>query len=838
MTRFALGLTALLVTGLAFAQDAKPLPVEKLGVPVTTMESADFTLCSKSGRRQHLRFFHPMRREIECQARIIDFATGQVREASGPPDRPLRMLELGDRFYFGQYGRCGLWVYDPETMKLEYKEGPDIGRCVVFQMAVGGDGAIYLGMTSGCEVIRFDPATGEFRNYGRQGPKVAGPRYVYSMAAEGDYVYSAAGKNPWYLVALNTRTGEQKTLLSDPKYLSVSGGRGGLASATATFDGKDGKDESRTWVLKGGEMIESAAQGADASGDACIVARDRARLIAFAGGVRREIALGDAAYSEKDGLLVAVGPAAKAAVASSTGIMLVDLNAGVVGKRVLPPVPDGVVSAMTWTDDGALLFALKANSRLYALNAGGEKREVAKLGDSARLSVTSIVTDGPFAYASTSEPEDVLVVDTRDGKVTATGGNGMVCRIRDNFFTGERGVTLPIGASVMAPARIRLDKGVATPDRRFETFDLRHRAWTEPEMVLDPVQPDGSLVLHWKERTEKDWHSAAMRIKALPVEIESLHALPDGRILGTTRRYQESFRFDPKTGKFEIFGKLPMSGTVAETIGGKVWMVAYPGVRIMSYDPARPWTLGMAAPGRPVPAEDSSESNPRLVTSASVVKDRMPAHFPRGLAMGADGLLYVGAHCERSAVGGALGWLDPVTGKLDALPRDPFLVLDCAGLAAADGGRTIVYSSHVVSDPAGKTPTPPEARLFLFDTATKKIAKEFVPFPGAPTTGEILARGQKVYGFLRDKAYVFDLDAGKVTAQVPLAGAPRDPQWGPDGRIYLFIGSDFTRMQPDTLKTASLGSVDSAGPFFFSGGDVYLGGRAELRRVKDVVAAK
>lgn len=835
MTRAAIGLAALLLSGLAFAQDAKPLPVEKLGVPVTTMESADFTLCSKTGRRQHLRFFHPMRRDIECQVRIVDFTTGQVREASGPPDRPLRMLELGDRFYFGQYGLCGLWVYDPETMSMEYKNGPDIGRCVVFQMTVGGDGAIYMGMTSGCEVVRYDPATGEFRNYGRQGPKVAGPRYVYSIAAEGDYVYSAAGKNPWYLVSLNTKTGDQKILLSDPKYLSVGGGRGSMASATATFDGKDGKDESRSWVLKGGEMIDAAAQGAD-KGDACIVARDRARLIAFAGGARKEIALGDAALPQKGDLLVAVNSGSKAAISSSAGIMLADLKAGAVVNRVLLPVPDAAVSAMAWTQDGTLLFALKGGPRLFALNATGEKRELAKLGDSSRLSIVSIVTDGPFAYVGTSDPTDVFIVDTRDGQVTATGGNGMICRIRDAWYTGERGVTLPIGASIMAPARIRLENGKATPDRRFEPFDLYHRTWSEPEVVLDSVQPDGSLTLNWKERTEKDWHSATMRIKALPIEIESLHALPDGSVLGTTRRYQEAFRYDPKSGKFDIFGKLPMSGAVAETIGGKLWMAAYPGVRIMTYDPAKPWTLGMARPGKPVPAEDAPDSNPRVVTNAGTVKDRMPAHYPRGLALGADGMLYIGAHCERSAVGGALGWLDPATGKLDALPRDPFLVLDCAGIAAADGGKTIVYSSHVVSDPAGKTPKPPEAKLFAIDAATKKVTKEFVPFPGAASTGEVVARGRKVYGFLRDKVYLFDLDQGKVTAQAPLPGAPRDPQWGPDGNIYLFAGSDFTRVQPDTLATTSLGTVETPGPFLFVGGDLYLGSRAELQRVKSVAA--
>jgi outer membrane protein assembly factor BamB len=837
MRRLVSVLGGVVAACVAFAQDVKPLAVENLGVPVTTMESADFTLCSKSGRRQHLRFFHPMRREIECQARIVDFATGQVREASGPPDRPLRMLELGDRFYFGQYGRCGLWIYDPETMKIEYKEGPDIGRCVVFQMAVGGDGAIYLGMTSGCEVIRFDPAGGEFRNYGRQGPKVAGPRYVYSMAAEGEYVYSAAGKNPWYLVALNIKTGEQKILYSEPKYLSVGGG-GAFASASATVDGKDGKEEARHWTLKGGEMIEAAAQGANKTGDACIVLRDRARLFAYSGGVKKEALLGGEALPEKGDLLVAVGPGAKAAIASVAGILLVDLKAGAVGKRALPPVPDGVVSAMGWTDDGVLLFSLKGSNRLYALNAEAEKRELAKLHDSARLNVGTIITEGPFAYVATAEPEDVLIVDTRDGKVTATGGNGMICRIRDALYTGERGVTIPVGASVMAPARIRIEKGVATPDRRFETFNLRHRNWSEPETLLDPVQPDGSLALHWKERTEKAWHSATMRIKALPVEIESLHALPDGRVLGTTRRYQESFGFDPKTGAFEIFGKLPMSGTTAETIDGKVWMVAYPGVRIMVYDPARPWTLGMARPGRPVPAEDSPDSNPRQMTHAGVVKERMPAHYPRGLARGADGMLYIGAHCERSAVGGALGWLDPTTGKLDALAREPFLVLDCAGIAAAEGGRTIVYSSHVVSDPSGKTPKAPEAKLFVIDAASKKIVKEFVPFPGAPGTGEVLARGRKVYGFLKEKVYVFDLDVGRVTAEAALAGAPRDPQWGPDGRIYLFAGSDFTRMEPETLEMTSLGSVETTGPFIFAGGDAYIGGRAELRRVKGVASAR
>jgi len=828
-----------IVAALALGQEAPTLKVETLGTPVTTMEDADFTLCSKTGQRHHLRFFHPMRREIECQARIVDLRTGAVREASGPPDRPLRMLEAGDRFYFGQYGRCGLWVYDPETMNLEYKDGPDLGRCVVFQMVRGGDGAIYLGMTSGCEVVRFDPATGEFRNYGRQGPKVAGPRYVYSMATEGDYVYSAAGKNPWYLVALNVRTGEQKILLSDPKYLSVSGG-GAFASASATFEGKGGKDEERRWTLRGGEMFESAAQAANAAGEGVILRRDRSRVIAFSGQTRMETVLGDGLMAAEGDVLAAVGSGGRAAVASAAGIVLLNLKEAQPGApvQVLPWAPNAVVSAMTWTDEGALVYALKGQNRLLSIEADGARRELAKLHDSPRLNVGTLVADGHFVYAATAEPEDVFIVDCRNGEVAATGGNGVLARIRDAWYTGERGVTFPMGTSTMAPARIRLEGGVATADRRFESFNLRHRAWTTPEMFLDPVQPDGAVTLHWRERAEKEWRNATMRIRALPVEIESLHALPDGRLLGTTRRYQEAFRYDPKTTTFEIFGKFHLSGTMAETLGGRVWMAGYPGIRVLSYDPARTWTLALAQPGQPAPAEDSAASNPRLMTHAGTIKDRMPAHFVRGLAVSADGMLWIGAHCERSAVGGALGWLDPATGKLDALPRDPFLVLDCAGLAAADGGRTIVYSSQTVSDPTGKTPKAPEAKLFLVDAATKRIVREFVPFPGAPGTGEILARGRQVYGFLGDKTYLFDLDQGKVTRETPLPGKPRDPQWGPDGRIYLFAGTTLARVNPDTLEVTPLGVIESAGPFVFSGDDIYIGGRPELRRVKGVALAK
>ncbi len=84
--------------------------------------------------------------------------------------------------------------------------------------------------------------------------------------------------------------------------------------------------------------------------------------------------------------------------------------------------------------------------------------------------------------------------------------------------------------------------------------------------------------------------------------------------------------------------------------------------------------------------------------------------------------------------------------------------------------------------------------------------------------------------------YVVDLATERTVFQKPIAAAARSLKFGPDGKLYAFIGQVLTRIDPETFTLESLGSVEKAESFEFLGADLYLTGR-NLRRIRNVIGA-
>ena len=114
---------------------------------------------------------------------------------------------------FSSCARGGLSIYDPvsDTIKL-VRPIPDARW--LRGMAIGPDGAVNVSDYPTGSAAKYDPATGEVTCFGRQGgPFGVAHVYGYSVGCDGRYVYTAAGKMPWYVVAYDTQTGQQKNLL-------------------------------------------------------------------------------------------------------------------------------------------------------------------------------------------------------------------------------------------------------------------------------------------------------------------------------------------------------------------------------------------------------------------------------------------------------------------------------------------------------------------------------------------------------------------------------------------------------------------------------------------------
>jgi hypothetical protein len=172
----------------------------------------------------------------------VDLGTGEVKKQRFPDQRDIHLagtaLGPDGKFYMATplsvYGARRLnsqewgmemYVYDPATNTLE-------GRGIVvpklggerYDLVTGPDGKIYgagsyteKGVPARAGAYSYDPKTGKVRDYGPVGPDHAPySAYGYFIAVDDTHIYVASGKIPWYLVAINIETGEDRVILEAP----------------------------------------------------------------------------------------------------------------------------------------------------------------------------------------------------------------------------------------------------------------------------------------------------------------------------------------------------------------------------------------------------------------------------------------------------------------------------------------------------------------------------------------------------------------------------------------------------------------------------------------------
>lgn len=102
---------------------------------------------------------------------------------------------------------------DPKKGRIEFfgPGSPDSwNRCTSW----GPDDKMYIGAYRRQHAMQFDPETGEFVDYGPQGPgRDVVKEGIYHIAADDNYVYTTMGGDPYYLYSCNKETREQTLLL-------------------------------------------------------------------------------------------------------------------------------------------------------------------------------------------------------------------------------------------------------------------------------------------------------------------------------------------------------------------------------------------------------------------------------------------------------------------------------------------------------------------------------------------------------------------------------------------------------------------------------------------------
>lgn len=378
-----------------------------------------------------------------------------------------------------------------------------------------------------------------------------------------------------------------------------------------------------------------------------------------------------------------------------------------------------------------------------------------------------------------------------------------------------------------------------------------------PEFYTDSATPasDGKAVLWYRTPEAKaeggEWKAIPLQVPTYPMAINRLTELPDGRILGTADSYEGNFIFDPATGKSVHLGKNHLSHYATAILDGKVYMSGYPSSITYVLNPAKPWTIGVGDPTRkPIPETDE-RSNPRML---GYLSKWAGTHKMYAAAVGADGRVYFGGRWVRNGSGGGFAWWDPIKNEGGGFWRD-FSNAQITHLAAADGGKFIVISTMRVRDATLGKPELKQGKLFVWDTAAQRLVREIEPVMDARGTGLIVGvGGARVLGWTEDPSdskssilYGVDTATGEVafrrTLPFPLPAGigsnqmePFDFRLGPDGKVWTFLSGALIRIAPSDTSIEVLGKLPG-GRLAFSGGDVYLSGSEQLRRVRSLAAA-
>jgi hypothetical protein len=373
-----------------------------------------------------------------------------------------------------------------------------------------------------------------------------------------------------------------------------------------------------------------------------------------------------------------------------------------------------------------------------------------------------------------------------------------------------------------------------------------------PQVYEGQLYPDehDQATIWWRPQADQgEWRKITIDgVEKHAMGVHRLALLPDGRLFGVSGGYQGRFIIDPKTGKSIEVGAQG-GGSIYAFLEhqGKVYWSGYPSGPIYVYDPAKPWTLRQPGPpGGPQPiAQTAAGSNPRWCTwdgKDGIVNLKTRVKKMLWATAAGDGRLYFGGKGERDYSGGSLAWLDPKTGEIGGM-WEPFAQAQIGWLSTACQGRYVVIGAQ-------------QGKVFLYDTAHRKLAGDFTPVEKASRSGPLLEVAEGLMlGITHDPQvkgggvlYAVKVPSGervfqkKLPASVPfnwIDGIDRwDFQLGPDGFIWTVLGNTLVRIDPRDASVHPVGKAESIGQFVFVGRDLFLSGASTLRVVRNVVPAK
>ena len=231
---------------------------------------------------------------------------------------------------------------------------------------------------------------------------------------------------------------------------------------------------------------------------------------------------------------------------------------------------------------------------------------------------------------------------------------------------------------------------------------------------------------------------------------------------------------DPATGE-ATFNRFSQVEALLEGKDGKLWIGAYPEARLYSYDQTQPWRSPEYSPGPP-----GTPDNPKLLLN---LKPDLLQARARALVE-VNGKIAIGTVPDGDRLGGALVIYDPVTGTSQGF-RNVVQDESVFGLTARGG---IVYGgTSIVGGLATTPPTRTDGTVFAWDVKRSRKLWETVPVPGAITVSSVT--------------------------------------FGPDGLLWGVAGKTVFAVDPrygKVVKSYVLGTTGSSGDIVATGEAVYV----------------
>ena len=248
--------------------------VEELAAPIrSVMPWGTNVVPNRDGKTFDILQWYIKEYRQKTRAYIADLGTGQVKLQTFPETEGKSRVEglpsvlhpngnmygaAPDWSKWEGDGGMDIYCYDPDTNEMtKVCQVPHYGG-EGLSLMLGSDGKLYgtgtyikNGKQGQVGAYSLDPRTGEIRDYGPLGPDHgSNPAYAYWSGIDDTHLYIADGKIPWYLLALDLKTGECKMLMEAPpgdypfrmRIFNVSGG-------------------CRVWVYSGGDGMNKEYEG-------------------------------------------------------------------------------------------------------------------------------------------------------------------------------------------------------------------------------------------------------------------------------------------------------------------------------------------------------------------------------------------------------------------------------------------------------------------------------------------------------------------------------------------------------------------------------------------------